>query len=438
MPKQDNAATLKYPRIRLKHLLVYSSIFIAVPILAFIIGKVLDNMFLLPSFPPLPINIILGSAIFFSGLGIGIKATRTLFKKGHGLPWGELNERSQTKKLVTNGIYAYTRNPMVIGYSLLPCGMGIMFRSLSMTVLITAMALLSSAWVARTREEKSLEKRFGEAYVEYKKNTPFLIPQLKPLLMGFTRVLLTTIKEVNGDKLAQVKIIQLVLYSISLLSLLILAFLTLTAQPVGVQVAKETIGAAFGAICMLGIAAGISPSRCNRLFTHIQKKETGHKEQESTTLDKPYISFIGHHPNCGSFSSHVIQIGGRVYCAGCVGLVVGASIALIGNGCYMFLQSLPAQSVSVIFWSGLAGVTLGLLQYELFINKASLHFLLNVIFVVGAFLLLVGVNEMNGSLSISVYFLLVILFLINTRSTLSRLEHKKICTICKLDDCSMK
>ena len=119
-------------------------------------------------------------------------------------------------------------------------------------------------------------------------------------------------------------------------------------------------------------------------------------------------------------------------------MVVGASIALVGTVCYVVLQSLSAQLVTVIFWSGLAGVTIGLLQYELFINKASLHFLLNVIFVVGAFLLLVGVSEMNGSLSLGTYFLLVILFLINVRSTLSRLEHEKKCATCNVEDCSMK
>lgn len=256
--------------------------------------------------------------------------------------------------------------------------------------------------------------------------------------MGFTRLLSATTKEGTVDKSVHVRSVQVVFYSISLLSLSILASLALTVQPVGVQVQKETIGAAFGAICLLGIIAGISPSRCNQLFMHVQKKEIGNKEQESTTQEKTGISFIGHHPNCGSFSSHVIQIRGRVYCAGCLGLTVGASIALIGTCCYVFLQSLSAQLVPVAFWSGLAEVTLGLLQYELLTNKASFHFLLNVIFVVGAFLLLVGVSEMNGSLSISVYFLLVVLFLINVRSTLSRLEHEKKCAICKLEDCSIK
>ncbi len=437
MPTQDDAANAKYPRIRVKHLLVYSSIFIAVPILTFLIGRALDSIFRLPSFPPFPINILLGSAIFFPGLAVGIKATRTLFRKGKGLPWGELNERSQTKKLVTHGIYAYTRNPMVLGYSLLPCGMGIMFQSPSMTLLITAIVLVASAWVAKTREEPSLEKRFGETYLDYKRRTPFLIPHPRSLRLDLTRRLLTTTLDGNVNKAIRVRRVQLVFYSLSLLALSLLAVLALTAQPVGVLVQKWTIGAAFGAICILGIVAGVSPARCNQLFLHVPTTANRHRE-ESPPRGKTRPSFIGHHPDCGSYSSHVLCIGDRVCCAGCIGLVVGASIALIGTGAYVLLPSVPSPLVLGLFWSGLVGVTLGLFQYELFMNKASIHFSLNVVFVVGAFLLFIGSTEMNGSLSTSVYFLLVVLFLIMVRTTLSRLEHERICTVCKSESCSMK
>jgi hypothetical protein len=236
----------------------------------------------------------------------------------------------------------------------------------------------------------------------------------------------------------RVRNIQLIFYSISLLLITILAALALTTQPGSARIQKESISAAFGAICILGIIAGTSPSRCNRLFLHFQTTAPSHTETGNTFQDKPRISYRGHHPTCGSFSSHIIQIGSRTYCAGCTGLVIGAAIALAGDVLYAFLQNLPAQLVAVSFWVGLAGVTLGLLQYEFFVNKAFLHFLLNVIFVIGAFFLLVGVNEMNGSLSLSIYFLLAILFLINVRSTLSRLEHEKICAICRAEDCRAK
>ena len=238
--------------------------------------------------------------------------------------------------------------------------------------------------------------------------------------------------------MTHVRNVQLIFYSISLLLIAILAALALTTQPENAQAQKGNVSAAFGAICILGIAAGTSPSRCNQLFMHFQTDKPTRIEQGDTSQKKREISYRGHHPTCGSFSSHVIQIGGRIYCAGCAGLVVGAVIALAGTALYVFLQDLSTQLVSVFFWAGLVGVTLGLLQYELFVNKAPVHFLLNVVFVVAALLLLVGVNEMNSSLSLSIYFLLVILFLISVRSTLSRLEHEKKCAICKAEDCSVK
>ncbi len=292
-----------------------------------------------------------------------------------------------------------------------------------------------------TLEKPTLEIRFGEGYLEYKMNTSFLIPRLEPVVLDFVKVLSTRTKEGSSYRLLHLRRVQIVFYAISLLCLSILASLVLTLRSVDIQAQKETIGAAFGAICILGIAAGLSPSRCNRLLAralHVQPKESEREEREKTLQGRRGLSSFGHHPNCGSFSSHVIRIRCRVYCAGCVGLVVGSSVALVGTCCYLVLQSLSPQVVPVFFWFGLGSVTLGLLQYELSMNKASLHLLLNVIFVVGAFLLLVGVSEMNGSLSVGIYFLLVVLFLINVRTTLSRLEHERKCIACKRQECSMK
>ncbi|NIQ07060.1 MAG: hypothetical protein GWO20_15440, partial [Candidatus Korarchaeota archaeon] len=132
MPKKQNLI----PKLHWKQLLPYLSIFITAPILTFLFGNWLDEIAGLPKFLPVPMNLIFGFLVFFPGLAIGIKSTRELYKKGYGLPWGELNETSKSKKLVTNGLYTYCRNPMTLGYSLLPSGMGIMFRSLSMTFII--------------------------------------------------------------------------------------------------------------------------------------------------------------------------------------------------------------------------------------------------------------------------------------------------------------
>jgi protein-S-isoprenylcysteine O-methyltransferase Ste14 len=167
--------------------LTYSLIFVAAPILTFLTGRFLDQILLLPEFPPFPINLIIGFSVFFLALTIGIKATRLLYDKGRGLPWGEIRRKDESTRLVTTGLYACCRNPMTFGYSLLPCGMGIMFRSLAMTILIPALIFSVMIIWLKLWEEPRLERRFGEVYRAYRNQTPFLIPRFKPLLIDITR-----------------------------------------------------------------------------------------------------------------------------------------------------------------------------------------------------------------------------------------------------------
>jgi len=177
-----NQADDRLPRLGCGAVAVYALIFVAVPILTYIVGRFLDKTFLLPEFPPFPVNLAVGSGVFAFGLAIGIKSTRLLYHKGRGLPWGEVKQKSQSTKLVTKGLYACCRNPMTFGYSLLPCGMGIMFRSLAMTLLIPAIVFVVMITWLKFREEPRLEQRFGQVYRDYKRQTPFLVPRLKPLM----------------------------------------------------------------------------------------------------------------------------------------------------------------------------------------------------------------------------------------------------------------
>jgi protein-S-isoprenylcysteine O-methyltransferase Ste14 len=165
------------PPINRRHLSIYLLIFVVIPLITYILGKFVDGALELPAFPPFPWNMLLGSVIFVLGLSIGIKSTRLLYRLGEGLPWGEAHEDSRTRKLVTRGLYTYTRNPMILGYSLLPCGMGIMFRSIGMTTSITTIVLVINVVIVKIKEEPNLEKRFGETYQDYKRKTPFLIPR---------------------------------------------------------------------------------------------------------------------------------------------------------------------------------------------------------------------------------------------------------------------
>ena len=162
-----------HPRIRLRYFVPYLLIFILVPIFTFLIGTSIDAYFSLPQFPPFPFNIILGLGIMFSGAAVGIKATRQLRSAGKGLPWGAFAKDAQASTLVTTGIYAHIRNPITFGYTLLPLGMGLLFRSLGMAVPIPLTVLMIMILRIKRVEEPQLQERFGKEYLEYKQNTPF-------------------------------------------------------------------------------------------------------------------------------------------------------------------------------------------------------------------------------------------------------------------------
>jgi protein-S-isoprenylcysteine O-methyltransferase Ste14 len=68
---------------------------------------------------------------------------------------------------------------MTFGYTLLPLGMGLLFRSLGMTLFIPAIVLAVQLIIIKKREEPNLTRRFGEQYLEYKRKTPFLIPSIQ-------------------------------------------------------------------------------------------------------------------------------------------------------------------------------------------------------------------------------------------------------------------
>jgi protein-S-isoprenylcysteine O-methyltransferase Ste14 len=172
------------PRIRLQYFIPYLLIFLMVPIGTYLLGSWIDFVLFLPPFPPFPFNLIFGISVMIIGAAIGIKATRQLRNSGKGLPWGEAERQSQSRVLLTTGMYAYSRNPMTFGYTLLPLGMGLTFMSLGMALFIPLIVLAIQLVIIKKREEPNLEQRFGKEYLEYKRTTPFLIPSFRLL---FTR-----------------------------------------------------------------------------------------------------------------------------------------------------------------------------------------------------------------------------------------------------------
>lgn len=80
-------------------------------------------------------------------------------------------------RLAANGLYAWTRNPMVLGTLSCLVAIGLWFQSVLFVLWV--LVLVTPAWLVfvRVYEERELEIRFGAPYLEYKTKTPMLFPR---------------------------------------------------------------------------------------------------------------------------------------------------------------------------------------------------------------------------------------------------------------------
>lgn len=81
------------------------------------------------------------------------------------------------EKLVTTGIYSYMRHPQYSGLFLITVGFLIQWPSL--TTLIMWPVLIFAYYRLAMREEKEVEKQFGEEFLEYKRRVPAFVPRLR-------------------------------------------------------------------------------------------------------------------------------------------------------------------------------------------------------------------------------------------------------------------
>jgi len=73
--------------------------------------------------------------------------------------------------LVVNGPYAFTRNPIYVGFALAYLGLAIMLTSLWVLLLSIPLLVILQRGVVE-REEAYLDRQFGEAYRKYKARVP--------------------------------------------------------------------------------------------------------------------------------------------------------------------------------------------------------------------------------------------------------------------------
>nr|MDO8079429.1 isoprenylcysteine carboxylmethyltransferase family protein [Candidatus Freyarchaeota archaeon] len=147
---------------------------VILPIICIYVSQLIDSWFGFPKLIPMPFNFVIAAIFFAVGFFWAIWSNVNLFRKGEGTPVP--TSETQTRKLVLNGAYKYTRNPMMFGYLLILIGLGFLFNSLFLTLGITSIYTVGLVAFIKLWEEKNLEKRFGKSYIEYKKKVSFMIP----------------------------------------------------------------------------------------------------------------------------------------------------------------------------------------------------------------------------------------------------------------------
>lgn len=130
---------------------------------ALILGLVLGLVLHVPGWQVYgTLSLYIGGTLALLGLFLMLWAGGKFRRAGTSVrPWEASN------RLVTEGPYRKTRNPMYAGMTLIYLGLAIALQSLVALLLIVVVGIIMQTQVV-AREERYLESRFGDDYRAYK------------------------------------------------------------------------------------------------------------------------------------------------------------------------------------------------------------------------------------------------------------------------------
>lgn len=122
---------------------------------------------------PGPANYYVAGGLMAIGLGfVGVTYAELVFE-GKGSP---SPTAGRTLHLVRSGIYAYSRNPSVIGKLLGFLSVGVALNSFTFVVILAPLLLTGSLIEKVVRQEPQLIEIFGEEYEAYRREVPLFFP----------------------------------------------------------------------------------------------------------------------------------------------------------------------------------------------------------------------------------------------------------------------
>jgi len=110
------------------------------------------------------VRIVVAAAAALVGLVVMAGAVRLFKRTGQDLkPW------KATPEIISAGVYRFTRNPMYVSMALLQIAIGVGLAN-GWIVALAPLVLVIIYRIAIRHEEAYLERKFGGAYIEYKRS----------------------------------------------------------------------------------------------------------------------------------------------------------------------------------------------------------------------------------------------------------------------------
>lgn len=133
-----------------------------------------DGVAHFPRFVSPPLSFIIGSLLLALWAFLAMWPVMRFFRAG-----GSPVPLNPPQELVTTGLYAYVRNPMVSGWLCGMFGLGVLLGSITFTFISTPLFAILNVLYLKAIEEREMEKKFGEEYLRYKERVPMFIPRLR-------------------------------------------------------------------------------------------------------------------------------------------------------------------------------------------------------------------------------------------------------------------
>jgi protein-S-isoprenylcysteine O-methyltransferase Ste14 len=128
---------------------------------AFLVGVALELIFP-TSWPSTGVRV--AAALIAGGAWLALDGVATVLFRRAGTSMIPMNP---TTALVTSGPYRFTRNPMYVGMAFLHVALAFAFGVMWALVFLPAVIVVVDRFVI-AREEPYLERKFGQAYRDYK------------------------------------------------------------------------------------------------------------------------------------------------------------------------------------------------------------------------------------------------------------------------------